>query len=198
MNLGARLKQKRKEKGYSQAELAAACDLDGGQSLIGNYERGIRSPKLDTLKKLSVVLDCSPEWLAYGTITSSTGESRKLPLLKKEDIRWWLNGKRYPRTVRTLLSVSERAFCYKVTDPAADGAIPRGAIALFDPEEVNNLSAYRFALIFYNGEAVVKQITYDSGSLFFTGGLVTIQGSNAEVLAPLISLPEVTISSKEQ
>lgn len=198
MNLGARIKKKRKEKGWSQTELAVACGFESGQGRVGHYETERRQPGLDELKAMADALDCDPMWLAYGSISSTTGEAVKVPLLKKEEVRWWLSGKHYPRTIRTLLSVSDRAFCYRITDQAADGAIPYGAAGLFDPEEVNNLSAYTFALIYYNGEIIVKRITYDSGSLFFTGGLVTIQGSNAEVLAPLISIPETPISSKEQ
>lgn len=196
MNIGARIKKKRKEKGWSQTDLAVACGFDGGQSRIGHYETERRSPGLDELKILADVLDCDPMWLAYGSISTPAGEEIKVPLLKKDEIRWWLNGKHFPRSVRTLLSVSGLAFCYPVTDQAAEGIVPHGSVGLFDPGEASNLSAYQLALIYYNGETVVKKITYDSGSLFFTGGLVTIPGAKAEVLAPLISLPETPISSK--
>ena len=202
MTLGNRIRKKRKEKGWTQEELASACNFDGkqsgGQSRIGHYERGVRTPSTNDINAIARALDVDPGWLAYGNIVSMSENTVKVPLLERGEIRFWLNGKPFPRSIKTLLSVSEQAFCCRITDPAADGLVPYGAIGLFDPGEVDNLSAYKLALIYHNGEHAVKQITYDSGVLFFTGGLVTIQGSSAKVLAPLISLPETPISSNSQ
>lgn len=53
--LGARIKKLRKANGMSQQELAFACGWES-QSRIGNYERGLRQPNLQDLKKLSDAL----------------------------------------------------------------------------------------------------------------------------------------------
>lgn len=196
MDIGARIKQKRKEKRWSQTELAAACGWDN-TSRLGHYERGFRNPGVKELDLLAKALDVSVEWLTFGTLMSESDEHRKVPLLRREDIRHWLSGKYYPRKIRTLLSVSDKAFAYRVADVGVERFFPTNAIALFDPEQKNNLSAFRLAMIRHNGALSVKEIVYDSGVLFFTGGLLTIQGSLDEVIAPLISLPEVTISSSQ-
>lgn len=49
------LKEIRKEKGYSQERLAYACELD--RTYISMIERGVSSPTLSKLAKISLVLE---------------------------------------------------------------------------------------------------------------------------------------------
>ena len=54
MNTGDWIRNARKSKNLTQTELAKRLGVT--QSLIGQYERGIREPKMETLKKISAAL----------------------------------------------------------------------------------------------------------------------------------------------
>ncbi|MFT9017637.1 helix-turn-helix domain-containing protein [Acetobacter malorum] len=51
---GARIRQIRKAKGFSQEELASACELD--RTYIGGIERGERNISLLNIKKIGTAL----------------------------------------------------------------------------------------------------------------------------------------------
>lgn len=75
MTLGQRVHQLRKQRGYSQDELA---DMVGIQrSYIGHIERGSREPSRDIIVALARALETTPEDLlsAAGYIAKS-GEER--------------------------------------------------------------------------------------------------------------------------
>ena len=55
MTIGEALRKARKAKGLTQSELAARLGVT--QPFIGNYERGLRKPKLETLKRIASALD---------------------------------------------------------------------------------------------------------------------------------------------
>lgn len=61
MNVAERIKQYRLKAGMSQAELAKKIGTTPQN--ISQYERGIRNPKYDTLRRISVALDVSLELL---------------------------------------------------------------------------------------------------------------------------------------
>ena len=61
---GDRLRQARKLRGYTQAELARACGIS--QGAIGNYETDSRRNAKDIFK-LAEVLEVEAAWLAMGT-----------------------------------------------------------------------------------------------------------------------------------
>lgn len=56
--LGIRLKQARKALNLTQEDVARLCP-GMGQTRLGNYERGIREPDVETLCKLARVLKVS-------------------------------------------------------------------------------------------------------------------------------------------
>lgn len=56
-DIGKRITQLRKAAGFSQAELARRCGWKSGQSRIGNYEKGTRSPSLDDLPRIAKALN---------------------------------------------------------------------------------------------------------------------------------------------
>lgn len=58
---GQHLKGLRMEKGLTQEQLAEKSNVDFTQ--IGRYERGVRSPSLTSIKKLSVGLEVHPKAL---------------------------------------------------------------------------------------------------------------------------------------
>ena len=56
-----KLKERRKELGMSQTELAGRVYLS--QQLIAAYELGVRTPGTETLSALADALDCSTDYL---------------------------------------------------------------------------------------------------------------------------------------
>lgn len=56
MNIGKSIKEKRKDKKMTQAELARAVRVS--QSTIGKYETGENSPSYEMLEKIANVLEC--------------------------------------------------------------------------------------------------------------------------------------------
>lgn len=58
---GERVRELRKQKGFSQEDLALACDLD--RTYIGGVERGERNISLVNIHKLANALGVSPREL---------------------------------------------------------------------------------------------------------------------------------------
>ncbi len=56
--IGGRIRQARKEKGYSQEKLAELCGIS--DTYLGRLERGEKQPSLDTLVRLTECLGVSP------------------------------------------------------------------------------------------------------------------------------------------
>lgn len=62
MNMGERIKEKRKELGLTQEELGKRVGLQ--KSAIAKYENGrVENMKRSMIEKMSEVLGCSPTWL---------------------------------------------------------------------------------------------------------------------------------------
>ena len=70
-NIPLRIKQRRKELGLSQDELAKACDV--GQSTVANWERGGHIPRQATLHKIAVALRTDEVWLLSGERANARG-----------------------------------------------------------------------------------------------------------------------------
>ena len=63
--LAKRLKQCRKEKGYTQREVAIYCDI--AEKTYQNYELMTREPKLDVLLKIAALFHVSLDYLVGRT-----------------------------------------------------------------------------------------------------------------------------------
>lgn len=61
MSIGENLKRLRRDKGWTQSELANACGIRLGQ--ISKIERNETDPKLSTIYALMKALDCTPNAL---------------------------------------------------------------------------------------------------------------------------------------
>ena len=84
---GKRLRDCRKEKGFSQNELAKI--LNTNHSVIGGYERDDVKPSIDVAKKLADLLNTTirvrPYWIFE--------RWRRLGALFFTQIPWWANGR---------------------------------------------------------------------------------------------------------
>lgn len=57
MSIGENIKRVRKDKGLTQAELGEKLNVTA--SMIGAWEKGVRNPKLSTIRKIAIALDLS-------------------------------------------------------------------------------------------------------------------------------------------
>lgn len=57
IKVGTRIRTLRKERGYTQEQLAFEANMHPAQ--IGHIERGVQSPTIDTLEKIIKALDVS-------------------------------------------------------------------------------------------------------------------------------------------
>ena len=73
MPLADRLKNARKDKKFSQQELARLSNVH--YSNIGRYERGDAKPSAEVLNRLAQALDTSPDFLINGTLQDKAENS---------------------------------------------------------------------------------------------------------------------------
>ena len=158
-SIGARIKQKRLAKGWTQTELAYRCGWRGKrtQSRIGNYELNARVPELPDIQKLAQVLDCGIEYLAYGTRQRRGGEAlQQVPILRWEQIKRVKNG-RMPRKIKEHISlpselrVSDTAFAVHVADNLMEPEFKEGDIVVIDPQAT--VWHGRFVIVMFHGES---------------------------------------------
>ncbi|MBN1662734.1 MAG: helix-turn-helix transcriptional regulator [Deltaproteobacteria bacterium] len=106
-DLGKILKQKRKEKGLTQKDVAEATQID--QSIISSWERGTRNPSFLNIHKLCQLLDI--------TIDELLGlEKRKLVTLtvSQENIEKLQSTiKEYEETLRFIFPSQDSALHHK-------------------------------------------------------------------------------------
>ncbi len=84
MSFAANLKQYRTEKNISQEELAGKIGVHPNH--LSRYERGLASPSIDVVQKISEVLDISIDQLVYGkeqNIDSAINDREMVLLFKK-------------------------------------------------------------------------------------------------------------------
>ena len=71
---GSQVRFWRKERGWTQAELADRVDLSA--DMVGRIERGSAGPSIESIEKLAVVLDVQPA-LLFGAPAISRRPSRR-------------------------------------------------------------------------------------------------------------------------
>lgn len=85
MDIGARLKNARKNKGITQTQLGKKLGVS--QAMIGQYENGSRTPKIETVQKIAdalniTMLDLIPELMKIQT--SILNEKKDLDIFFNE------------------------------------------------------------------------------------------------------------------
>jgi transcriptional regulator with XRE-family HTH domain len=62
--LGMRIREARKEKGWTMQELSERTNIS--QSQISNYEKDTRNPSFANMAKIADVFEVSLDWFAIG------------------------------------------------------------------------------------------------------------------------------------
>ncbi|GKU82694.1 helix-turn-helix domain-containing protein [Niallia sp. NCCP-28] len=65
MSLGSRLKNEREKRNWSQLHVAKKVGITN--AVLSNYERDVRDPDTNTLKKLADLYDATTDYLISGT-----------------------------------------------------------------------------------------------------------------------------------
>lgn len=68
--IGQRVKEKRKQKGYTQENLAEALGVTVGY--VSQIERGVTKINLDTLSSISVFCECDISYFLTGTTVAQS------------------------------------------------------------------------------------------------------------------------------
>lgn len=85
---GRRLKELRKERGWSIEVVAAKLEI--GRSTYGGYETEVRNPSIEILKKMSALFDASVDYI-LGIQKEQNVQMLEYDVsryLKKDDLNW--------------------------------------------------------------------------------------------------------------
>jgi transcriptional regulator with XRE-family HTH domain len=104
MSIGENLKRLRRDKGWTQGDLADKCDIRLGQ--ISKIERNGTDPKLSTIYSLMNALECSPNAL-LSDISQENLDSRMAIILERVQ-------KLSDKDKSTLLSVIDK-YCIAIS-----------------------------------------------------------------------------------
>lgn len=98
--VGKRIREKRKEFGYTQEKLAEICDISTG--FLGHIENGSRTPSLETLYSIACALSCGIDFFLFDTsVNDDSFFSQISNYVKKE------NPKAYPQFCKTVKILAE-------------------------------------------------------------------------------------------
>ncbi|AHG75406.1 LexA family repressor/S24 family protease [Mannheimia varigena USDA-ARS-USMARC-1296] len=148
--LGERIKKFRMALGLNQKDFAEACGkLDTrekaskwGQSRIGNYETGTRTPDLEDIRIISSVLNIEPSDLAFGSsnIIPATIGTTKVPLISYIQAGQWTGIDDFREScgdyeyILTDLDVSENAFALEIKGDSMNPDFIEGDRVIIDPD----------------------------------------------------------------
>lgn len=148
--LGERIKKFRMALGLNQKDFAEACGkLDTrekaskwGQSRIGNYETGTRTPDLEDIRIISSVLNIEPSDLAFGSsnIIPATIGTTKVPIISYIQAGQWTGIDDFREScgdyeyILTDLEVSEDAFALEIKGDSMEPDFIEGDRVIIDPD----------------------------------------------------------------
>lgn len=170
-NIAERIRQRRKELGLTQAELAQAVGC--GQGAINNYESGARDNPRDLLQ-LAAALKVNPQWLKTGDgakdSLSPIFPQTKVPLLS------WVDAKNWQDTIENLeagvgeqilITYEARKYTYalQVKDDMNSPKFPIDSWLVIEPEE--EPVDQKWCIVDDGGdEATCKQLVIDGATRY--------------------------------
>ncbi|WP_041067156.1 helix-turn-helix domain-containing protein [Thiolapillus brandeum] len=132
MSLGENIKRLRRDKGWTQGQLARRSNL--GLNLISKLERNATDPKISTIYKLINALECSPDALLMDTSKVGTNAilkavlERTMTLPEKDKV--------------TIIDVVDNYIMAKgIQQQFAEGNGPKVRVWTEAPEEILNKGA---------------------------------------------------------
>ena len=176
MELNERIKQRRKELGFTQLQVAEKLGVT--RPSIGYWEQGKTEPTGRLLHALAKILETSSEWLV-------TGKSAQTSIIKKGNttIKWlpiitsvqagnFTDNMNYDDFdyIPYFERCSDNSFCMKVEGDSMDSgdnnALKEGSIVIVDRDRIPNNGDIVVAKLSYTNEATIKKYIRDAGQTY--------------------------------
>ena len=178
-----RIKQRRKEIGLTQLDVAKAVGVS--KTSVSQWESGDTNPKGENLYSLCRILQCEPDWLLYGEGKPGVADNKatynvipgpdiaaKVPLIS------WVQAGDWTEIVdnfqpgdaeewrETTAKVGPNAFALRVqgdsmVNPIGFPSIPEGAVVIVDPAGDANNGKIVVARLEDTAEATLKKLVID-------------------------------------
>jgi SOS-response transcriptional repressor LexA len=186
-SLASRLRRRRKELGLSQPDIAARMGVSA-QAVQQWEKEGGTSPRGKRMHLLAQILQCSPEWLQFGSDQRTPDAVMRLPegsnvapVYFKEQKPYpvisWVQAGEWNEAVDmyspgaaeeweyTDCTVSDRAFWLKVKGDSMTApvgvSIPEGHLILVDPDAAPENGSLVVAKLIDSDEATFKRLVID-------------------------------------
>lgn len=195
MSLGLRLKSARQDSGFTQDYVAKALDITA--QALSNYERGIRDPDTDLLKRLAGLYGTSTDYLLGRTGIKDDlpnnarplGTTVRVPVLGTiragEPIIAEENIIGYQWVEKDAIKNGDYFFLKVAGDSMIGSRIYDGDLALVRKQEV--VENGQIAVVLINGEeATLKKV-------YFSDGQVILQSDNLNYPPMVYPVKEVRI-----
>lgn len=184
MELGTRLKQRRKELGITQGDLGRAIGVTA--ATISLWEKGETKPKGDSLLTLAKTLGTTPEWLLHGNGSPALGENTArervsiqsmIPLISWVQAGDFCESREFEVTdcdtwLPCPASCGPRTYGLKVvgdsmTSPSMGArTYPEGIIVYVDPDKAPVSGDRVIARLEASGDTTFKQYVEDAGQKY--------------------------------
>ncbi|EHP1586507.1 helix-turn-helix domain-containing protein [Salmonella enterica] len=186
-SLGVRLKQIRKQKGFTQVELGKLVGVSGVS--VGYWEKDINVPGSMVLSKLAKVLGTTDSYLLHGIQQTYDVKNvrigNEIPLLSWDESISFLNNiegdtvmVNHQETITTFIEVKEGDFAVKMPDdtmlnPSGGGAsIPVGSTVILRPgEHYENGSIVAVIVpdpLYKKPSLTIKKLVVDGQNIYLT------------------------------
>jgi SOS-response transcriptional repressor LexA len=170
-NIAERIRQRRKDLGLTQTELAQAVGC--GQGAINNYESGARDNPRDLLE-LATALKVNPQWLKTGEgamdSLAPVSPQIKVPLIS------WAEAKNWKDTIESLepgvgeqilvtYEAKQYTYALRVKDDMNEPKFPINSWLVIEPEE--EPVHQKWCIVDEGGdEATCKQLVIDGATRY--------------------------------
>lgn len=171
--LGAAIKELRKERNMSQETLGNAIGVDKGN--ISRYESGKQFPELDKISNIAEALGVEVWELfakAQGCNFSEASELYRVPLIS------WVQAGNYNEVfldptnldnlewVETTYRARRYTYALRVVGDSMEPKFPEGCVIIVEPEEQPHNKSYVIALLQDSNKATFKQLIDDESGKY--------------------------------
>ena len=137
-NIGERIKQRRKQLNITQEALAKKIN-NITHVAVSNWENGRTVPNAVNTVELSIVLNCSLDWLLYGGVFSenkkdiSLNENTNIPILNDDMLINPTQSQSKNYILNNRNDISNKSFAYVIKDNAMMPEFYENDVVIIDP-----------------------------------------------------------------
>ncbi|ASD68512.1 LexA family protein [Pseudoalteromonas piscicida] len=172
MNIGERIRNRRKELGLTQVKLSELADM--AQQTLQKLESG-KSQTTKKLDKLAEALSCTPEYLQFGVgelDNASIGPEirNRLPLISWVQAGAWADIQEVSQLEAEHflcpVNCSDKSFVLRVQGVSMEPKFQDGDLIFVDPEAACVHGSYVVARLDDDNQATFKQLIIEGGQKF--------------------------------